>query len=132
MFIISSTAVNQAAHKNTDFSTLPGRGIKPRTSTHQHNHFLHYSRYGDALNPWGDLIAMARAWCVIPPGSKALVGVPSGPDRIHYNSARLYGPLLYSHLFANWKVLASDVDMEKFSDNCYHCYQPITIIERKN
>jgi hypothetical protein len=21
-------------------------------------------RYGDALNPWGDIIAIARAWCV--------------------------------------------------------------------
>jgi hypothetical protein len=21
-------------------------------------------RYGDALNPWGDIIAIAKAWCV--------------------------------------------------------------------
>jgi hypothetical protein len=21
-------------------------------------------RYGDAINPWGDLMTMARAWCV--------------------------------------------------------------------
>jgi hypothetical protein len=38
--------------------------------------------YGDALNPWGDLIAMARAWCVLKPNARALVGVPSGPDVI--------------------------------------------------
>ena len=25
-------------------------------------------RYGDQLNPWGDLIAMARAWCLLKPG----------------------------------------------------------------
>ncbi len=31
------------------------------------------------LNPWGDLIVMARAWCLVKPGGKALVGVPSGP-----------------------------------------------------
>ena len=31
-------------------------------------------RYGDALNPWGDLIAMARAWCVLKPGARAIVG----------------------------------------------------------
>jgi hypothetical protein len=36
-------------------------------------------RFGDMLNPWGDLIAMARAWCLVKPGGKALVGVPSGP-----------------------------------------------------
>ena len=33
-----------------------------------------YFRYGDSLNPWGDLIAMARAWCVLKPGGKALIG----------------------------------------------------------
>ncbi len=26
-------------------------------------------RYGDALNPWGDIIAMARMWCVLKPGN---------------------------------------------------------------
>ena len=33
-------------------------------------------RYGDPLNPWGDLIAMAQAWCLLKPGARALVGVP--------------------------------------------------------
>lgn len=37
-------------------------------------------RYGDALNPWGDLIAMAKAWCITKTGGKALVGVPTGKD----------------------------------------------------
>ena len=39
-------------------------------------------RYGDDLNPFGDLIAMAKAWCVIKDGGKALVGVPSGTKLI--------------------------------------------------
>jgi hypothetical protein len=64
-------------------------------------------RYGDGLNPWGDLIAMARSLCVLKPGSPALVGVPTGPDTISFNGARIYGPLLYSHLFANWKQVSS-------------------------
>ena len=25
-------------------------------------------RYGDPLNPWGDLITMAQAWCLLKPG----------------------------------------------------------------
>ena len=36
--------------------------------------------YGDSINPWGDLITMARAWCTLKPKAKALVGVPYGPD----------------------------------------------------
>ena len=39
-------------------------------------------RYGDQLNPWGDLITMAKAWCVVKPGGQALVGVSTGPDTI--------------------------------------------------
>merc|ERR1711997_933070 len=60
-------------------------------------------RYGDNLNPWGDLIAMARAWCVLKPGTKALIGVPThATDKIAFNSHKIYGPVMYSHLFANW------------------------------
>ena len=46
-------------------------------------------RYGDNLNPWGDLITMARAWCLVKPGGYALVGVPSDKvDNIKYNANR--------------------------------------------
>jgi hypothetical protein len=38
-----------------------------------------YTRYGDMLNPWGDLIAMARSWCLVKPGGYGVVGVPTGP-----------------------------------------------------
>ena len=29
-------------------------------------------RYGDALNPWGDILTVARAWCVSSPQAKVL------------------------------------------------------------
>ncbi len=38
--------------------------------------------YGEAINPWSDLITIARAWCVLKPKARALVGVPTGPDRV--------------------------------------------------
>ena len=34
------------------------------------------------LNPWGDLITMARAWCLVKPEGLALVGVPTGMDQV--------------------------------------------------
>ena len=37
-------------------------------------------RYGDRLNPWGDLITMAKSWCILKPRALALVGVPSLKD----------------------------------------------------
>lgn len=66
-------------------------------------------RYGDRLNPWGDLQTMARAWCVSKPGAGLVVGVP-GPefdlkypsgDIILYNLHRINGPIMYSHLSWN-------------------------------
>lgn len=65
-------------------------------------------RYGDALNPWGDLQAIARAWCVTKPRGELLIGVPTDGgkgDRIEFNAHRVYGPIMYSHLLANWKQI---------------------------
>jgi len=63
-------------------------------------------RYGDALNPWGDLQAIARAWCVTKPRGELLIGVMTdmgNVDRIEFNAHRVYGPIMFSHLLANWK-----------------------------
>ena len=74
-------------------------------------------RYGDPLNPWGDILAMAEAWCVSSPQvtmkrtliekkiilqTKLLLGVPTSvslnKDWITFNAHRIYGPLLYPFL----------------------------------
>ena len=63
-------------------------------------------RYGDALNPWGDLQMMARAWCLTKPRGELLIGVMTDGgrgDRIEFNAHRVYGPLMFSHLLSNWK-----------------------------
>lgn len=31
-------------------------------------------RYGDGINPWGDLIASAKAWCLTKLGGRMLIG----------------------------------------------------------
>ena len=90
-------------------------------------------RYGDSLNPWGDLITMAKAWCLTKPKGRALVGVPSGFDVIMFNASRNYGPIMSSHLFANWNVIYSQY-IEK--DSCegnfttISFFQPLTVIEK--
>lgn len=62
-------------------------------------------RYGDAMNPWGDRQAIARAWCMTKPGGRIAIGVPAegGVDTIFYNAHRNYGKLQLPHLLANWK-----------------------------
>merc|ERR1712187_872090 len=64
-------------------------------------------RYGDALNPWGDILAVARAWCVTKPGGFMWLGVPIGRDLVLYNWHRMYGKYRWSLLMTNWKMKVS-------------------------
>ena len=75
---------------------------------------------------------MSRAWCLVKPGGQAMVGVPTAPtDALTFNAARIYGPLTYAHLFANWQQVHTDADVAtKFRDSCWHCYQPLHILEK--
>jgi hypothetical protein len=60
-------------------------------------------RYGDALNPYGDKQALARAWCLAKPGALLLLGVMCGAtDGLEFNAHRVYGPMQLAHLTANW------------------------------
>jgi hypothetical protein len=64
-------------------------------------------RYGDRLNPWGDIIAVARAWCVTKVDGSLTIGVmyQNGKDFIFYNAHRVYGNIRYPYLVTNWKQL---------------------------
>ena len=70
-------------------------------------------RYGDRLNPWGDLITMAKSWCILKPKSLAFVGVPAYKDYLFYNMNRRYGLKTLPHLFANWKQIHTDLEVLK-------------------
>ena len=67
----------------------------------------HAGRYGDPLNPWGDILAMAQAWCVSKKQAKLAMGVPTmvsrGSDINAFNAHRIYGPVMYPFLTTNWK-----------------------------
>ncbi len=90
-----------------------------KTTGFQYNGIVTYSsvehsglgRYGDNLNPWGDLIAMAKAYCLTHPGGKLLIGVPSGYDAVFFNMHRLYGPIQCSHLYTNWNAVYTEAKM---------------------
>ena len=59
-------------------------------------------RYGDPLNPWGDIMSVAEAWCVSGPSAKLAMAVPTsvslGKDILAHNAHRIYGPLMYPFL----------------------------------
>ena len=62
-------------------------------------------RYGDRLNPWGDIITIARAWCVTKKNGSLTIGVmfDNEKDYIKFNAGRWYGKLRYPYLCTNWK-----------------------------
>jgi len=63
-------------------------------------------RYGDPLNPFGDLEAVAQVWCMLKPGGIFFLAVPSaGKCFIQWNEARHYSEVRLKHLTANWEVI---------------------------
>ena len=64
-------------------------------------------RYGDVLNPIGDLQSMARMLSAVKPGGFMFFGVPCCEDALYWNAHRVYGPVRYSEMFAGWRTLGS-------------------------
>ncbi|CAG2214758.1 unnamed protein product [Mytilus edulis] len=62
-------------------------------------------RYGDSLNPWGDLIVVARALCVTKTNGSLVLGVlyDLNRDYITFNAHRCYGKKRYPYLTTNWR-----------------------------
>ncbi|CAH1781070.1 unnamed protein product [Owenia fusiformis] len=65
-------------------------------------------RYGDPLNPYGDLEAVAQVWCMLKPGGLFQLGVPethANNSFMEFNAHRVYGHSRLKHLTANFEVL---------------------------
>jgi len=61
-------------------------------------------RYGDTLNPWGDLQAVAKAWCITKSGGSMFLGLPASKnDEVCWDAHRSYGLYRWPHLMANYK-----------------------------
>ena len=49
--------------------------------------------------------------CLTRPGGRMLLGIPMGRDEVHFNNAKLYGPLQMSHVLANWEQINSEISL---------------------
>ncbi|MBM3201747.1 MAG: DUF268 domain-containing protein [Chlamydiae bacterium] len=84
-------------------------------------------RYGDPINPQGDLEFMNKAKNFLKPGGKMILAVPVGQDALVWNVHRIYGKIRLPMLLKGWKVLAHfgwDTSMLN-APLGYHIYQPI-------
>jgi hypothetical protein len=64
-------------------------------------------RYGDPLDPDGDLKAMRAAKSIIRPGGLLFLAVPLGKDAVTWNAHRVYGLARLSMLLNGYRTLAS-------------------------
>lgn len=68
-------------------------------------------RYGDALNPWGDVLEIARAHCVCKSGGSLVIAVPDEKeDALYFNAHRVYGSIRWPYLVSNWQLIHRESD----------------------
>ncbi len=84
-----------------DLLALPfeDRSLQSLSCMHVIEH-VGLGRYGDALDPDGDLKAVAELVRVLAPGGTLLCAVPVGVPRLQFNAHRIYGHAQVRDMFA--------------------------------
>jgi len=87
-------------------------------------------RYGDPINPNGDLDAMAKTRKMLKKDGLLFLAIPVGIDHIFWNAHRVYGPRRFYRLIKGWDLLSSvgfrNSDFSVFMDG-YH--QPVFVLK---
>ncbi|EGT36030.1 hypothetical protein CAEBREN_32691 [Caenorhabditis brenneri] len=64
-------------------------------------------RYGDPIDPIGDLREMMKIKCMLKKGGLLFLGIPYGTDAIQFNSHRIYGSIRLAMMLYGFDWLAS-------------------------
>lgn len=89
-------------------------------------------RYGDPINPNGDLETMRKAKEMLNPGGLLFLAVPVGSDYLVWNVHRVYGELRLRELLKDWRIIGhfgfSESDFER--DGALHYFhQPVFVLQ---
>ena len=88
-------------------------------------------RYGDPLNPSGDLRAMAEMKKILKPDGILILAVPIGLDKVVWNAHRIYGPIRFPMLTQGWKLegcVGMDDSLLSTDSGNSGAYQPIVVL----
>jgi hypothetical protein len=72
-------------------------------------------RYGDPINPNGDIEAVKQIHCMLKPGGLFFLALPTnndGSSHIEFNAHRVYGTARLNLLFKGWKYLMKKKDTQ--------------------
>ncbi|MFT4561793.1 MAG: hypothetical protein ACI9BW_001535 [Gammaproteobacteria bacterium] len=87
-------------------------------------------RYGDPLNPDGDLDVMKYMKSVVKPNGLLFLAVPVGSDCLVWNLHRIYGKIRLPMLLQEWRVLDSfGFAEEHFGREQLSPEQPVFVLE---
>ncbi|CAI2353989.1 unnamed protein product [Caenorhabditis sp. 36 PRJEB53466] len=64
-------------------------------------------RYGDPIDPIGDLREMLKIKCLLKPGGLLFLGVPLGTDAIQFNAHRIYGSVRLAMLIYGFEWIGT-------------------------
>ena len=94
-------------------------------------------RYGDPLNPRGDIEAMSEIYNALIPGGLCFLGIPVGKDSIVWNAHRIYGAKRLPLVLDKFKeiewiahdknIIYSNIDAAETANGCL---QPIIVLEK--
>lgn len=86
-------------------------------------------RYGDPLNPNGDLEAMKNLKKIVKPDGLLYLAVPVGQDRLYFNIHRVYGRLRLPLLLKDWTVVETyGLQGNYFNVDNEGDYQPVFVL----
>lgn len=85
-------------------------------------------RYGDPLNPFGDIEEMRYLKSMIKNDGMFILSVPVGKDLLVWNAMRIYGSLRLPLLLNEWKIIETFGFNEKQFDEFTFVNQPVFIL----
>ncbi len=92
-------------------------------------------RYGDPINPNGDLQAMRLLKRKLKPGGLLFLGIPIGLDTLVWNAHRIYGEIRLPLLLEGWELVDrfyyKDSDL-KVDTGDQAGFQPVLILKNKD
>lgn len=93
-------------------------------------------RYGDPLNPNGDLEAMKRTASLLNPDGLLYLSIPIGLDKVVFNLHRVYGRIRIEKMLEGWETIEKYGFFSNSFDNNVNGvngspYQPIYVLKQK-
>jgi len=89
-------------------------------------------RYGDPIDPNGDIRAMKEMKSIIKKDGLLYLAVPTGVDKVVWNAHRVYGHIRFPKLFKGWEVVGAVGVQDHLLDNDFGIsgvYQPIIVLK---